>query len=298
MKLLKLILVMLVTVALLAGCEEKIVEVEKEVIVYFDEIPAAPQNIQTVTADEAVYIYFNGVYETDIAEYLVYRSLEEFDGYILIGTVLAENNPLLDLIVYEYIDETPVNGITYFYAVSAVDDAAQVSALSAETALDTPRPEGAVTIFWDNDTPAIAGYNLASQTIVSSVSAAADIWLDTLMIGTDVHRYINVGNPNIDIQDMGYTSSFDEISFAPDCVDCWSTLGYTELIAGHTYVIWTASDNYAKMRVLQFNGTTSVTFQWGYQTAAGNLELKPVAHPRPVHDENYPATDKRSDLLR
>ena len=78
----------------------------------------------------------------------------------------------------------------------------------------------------------------------------------------------------------------------------WSPTRDAHVIAGHTYVIWTADDHYAKMRVLQFNTNGTVSLKWGYQVDQGNLQLKPVQYERPEHDEDYPATDKRMILLR
>ena len=90
--------------------------------------------------------------------------------------------------------------------------------------------------------------------------------------------------------------SFDEISYAPDTG--WSALGFVEIVPGHTYIVWTAEDHFAKMRAVSFNASGSVTFQWAFQTAQSNLELAPAVAPkRPDHGDNYPAS-KEMTLLR
>ena len=92
--------------------------------------------------------------------------------------------------------------------------------------------------------------------------------------------FINVADVNTDIQDMGYTYDFDDIGYSPS--EGWSSIGWTEVIDRHTYIIWTNDNHFAKLRVININGTSSVEFQWAYQTDTGNPELA-----RPQHDEDY-----------
>ena len=74
-----------------------------------------------------------------------------------------------------------------------------------------------------------------------------------------------------DIQDMGYTSSLYDIYEAPE--DGWAPSRSVQVIPGHTYVIWTWDDHYAKMRVREVDSYT-VRFDWAYQVAPGNPDLK------------------------
>ena len=265
----------------LIGCDDD----DDAILVDSDPVPATPQGVFSVTGDEAVYVYFNGIYERDVDEYLVYRSLNATTGYTAIGAVDAVSNPDLDLIIYEYVDSDVTNGVTYYYAISAVDRAGQVSALSAEDVFDTPRPEGQATIFPMEIDTSLAGFNLATGTVVTLNSAAADVWIDSDTI-RDI-SYLNVGNDLIDIQDMGFTGSFDDIGWAP--TDGWSELGWVEIVVGHTYVIWTEDENFAKMRAVSENGSGSITFQWAFQTVVGNPELAP-AQPK--------STDRPEDYLK
>jgi hypothetical protein len=76
---------------------------------------------------------------------------------------------------------------------------------------------------------------------------------------------------------MGYTSSLDDISKSP--TEGWAPSKSAEAILGHTYVIWTRHDNYAKIRVTSVSAS-SITFDWAYQTAKGNIELKVARKPR------------------
>jgi hypothetical protein len=237
-----------------------------------------------------VLVFFNGIYETDVEFYAVYRSVEATTGYVEIGTVAALANPNLDLIIYEYRDNSLINGVTYWYAVTSIDYAGQESELSAENVFDTPRPDGQSSMFPKDLAPTLAGFNLATAMPLDWTSPAADIWVDRIMdvngIDTTWFPFLNASDVMTDIQDLGYTENFDEISFAP--ADGWSQLGYVEALEGHTYVVWTNTDHYAKIRITSITLSGAITFQWGYQTAVGNLELAPPV--RPPHDDNYPAT--------
>lgn len=285
MKKLTFILLAVILMLAMAGCDDD----ENTV---WDPAPATPQGVYSVTGDGEVYVYWNGIYESDVREYQVFRSLDPIDNYELIGTVTAVDNPNLDLLIYEYIDDAATNGTTYYYAVVAVDHAGQTSELSAENVFDTPRPEGQVSLFPNNISAATSGFNLETATVVYDTALIADVFLDEF----DGLLYINVANSQTDIQDMGYTSSFDEISYSPEMG--WSQLGYFEVILGHTYIVWTAEDHFAKMRAVSFNASGSVTFQWAYQTDQGNLELAlPVDMERPPHDSEYPKP-KTMGLLR
>jgi hypothetical protein len=249
--------------------------------------PLTPQGVYSVTGDGAVYLYFNGVYDLDVAQYIVYRSAEATQNYTEIGYVTAESNPNLDLLVYEYVDHAVTNGVTYYYAVATEDNEGNVSDLSAETVYDTPRPQGQVTLFPRQTAPTLAGFNLETGNVVTWNSTVADMYVDTFQ----AVPYINVADTLTDIMDMGYTSNFDEISFAPstNVNTGWSALGFYEIVAGHTYVIWTRDDHFAKMRVSAVNPSGSISFQWAYQTATGNPELAPAMNPpkRPVHSPDF-----------
>lgn len=275
-----LILGTLATAALLIGCDD-----DNNNPVYSNKVPSAPQGVYSVTGDNSVEIVWNGVYERDIDQYIIYRSLNATTGYNEIGSIVADDNPDLDLIIYNFFDNSANNGQTYYYAVTAVDNDGQESPLSAETVFDTPRPDGSVNLFSLLDDPSAAGFALsANPTRVAWNSASADVFVDDF----DGAFYLNVSNDSTDIQDVGFTETFDEIGYAPQ--NGWSQLGYVELILGHTYVIWTSDYHFAKMRVVSINsGTGMVSFDWAYQTDADNPELAPaiVGNDKPSHGPDY-----------
>ncbi len=268
----KIILTLLVGTMFLAlaGCEER------EVIRYveIDENPSRPQGVYSITADEAIYIYWLPVQDNDLDYYRIWYSGSADGFYEYIGTSADET----------YVDYDVQNGVTYYYAVSAVDLAGHESDLSYETVFDTPRPER-----FDQDLydylffPAVSGFDLSTGAVVPYNSLTADIYID-FDAGLESF-FINVTDTLTDIQDMGYTEDFDEIGYAPS--DCWSYVGWVEVIIDHTYIIWTRDDHFAKIRVTDADYTNFeyITFDWAYQTSTtdpGRMELS-----RPKHDENY-----------
>ncbi len=260
----------------LVGCEA-----DNQVVIVND-VPLAPQGVYSITGDNAVYVYWNGPFERDIAEYWIYRSLSATTGYAVVGTRAAVANPNLDLVVYEFIDNTAVNGQTYYYAVASVDGGSQVSDLSAEVVFDTPRPEGNAVVFDMAIEPTLAGYDLSGRINVRWDSSDADIYIDRI----SGIFYINAADAQTDLQDVGYTEFFDQVGYA-DTIG-WSVNGWAEIIDGHTYIIWTRDLNYAKMYVQSVN-SSSVSFRWAYQTDPDNPELIAVGNinQKPIHGADY-----------
>lgn len=254
------------------GCEE-----DEDAV--YDPAPQPPQGVYSVTGDDSVFVFWNSPYERDVVEFIVWRSYEEWDNYVEIARVEAIDNPDLDLIYYEpgYIDDSVANGQTYYYAVSSVDVAGQISGLSAESVFDTPRPDGLVTLYDSAVAPGASGFDFSARTVSAASSAATDILVDRDNGGV---FYINRTKSEVLMQPMGYTYSFDDIGWAPQ--SGWIANYWTELVEGFTYVIAvkdTHGDwNYAKMRVLALDSNNgSVQFQWAYQESANNPELVPPA---------------------
>jgi hypothetical protein len=219
--------------------------------------PAAPRGIKTVSLDNAVEIIWLKNTEPDVAGYKIWRS-DRYDGrYELIGKTSDTR----------YIDRSAKNGITSYYALSAFDVDGNESDLSDEVVYDTPRPEGYDQRLSNyRTTPSTAGYDFSTY----SVGRYDDEFTDFFFEHLNGRFYLNVWN-DTDIQDMGYTRNLDEISVAP--TQGWSPSKYAEAIVGHTYVIWTWDDHYAKVRITAVN-PTQLVFDWAYQTAKGNPELK------------------------
>ncbi len=261
--------ILMISAALLTlGCDNKTDYVVVEKFVE-DFPPPVPQGVYSVTRNEAVLLYWLPIDDVngDFASYVVYRSDHHPDtGYLEIGRTTSEY----------FVDYGLTNGHTYYYAVSSVDVDGNLSDLSYEYVLDTPRPQGTNGVLFDfNDLPEFSGWDFSGAAVVDYLAPTCDIFLEYFP-GDDVF-YLNVATIYTDIQDMGYTEDFDEITYSPEFG--WSQNGWLEVILNHTYVIWTEDDHYAKIRVTGI-GADRVLFEWAYQVAPDNLELKPRLNDR------------------
>lgn len=230
---------------------------------YDDNPPSVPRNVYTVTGDNRVDIFWDASYDDDVAGYNIYRGYSESGTYKLIGST---NDTY-------FVDYSANNGVTYYYAIEAYDYNGNVSELSYDIVYDTPRPEGFNQAVFDyNRAPNNAGYSFKNYLVVPYDSYSADFFFENY---NDTY-YINVWE-KWDLQDMGRTNDIWDISYAPNGGWIPKNQGenviYTEAIVGHTYVIWTEDNHFAKIRVKSISGDRMV-FDWAYQLVEGNPELK------------------------
>lgn len=258
-------------VMLLAGCdhhdEDRIVEVR-----YEDRAPI-PSGVFTITGDGEVQVIWSPIRDAGILGYGVYRSTRLNGSYNQIADVAGEDSD-------SYLDTGLENGVTYFYAVDSYthDDE---SDLSFEEAADTPRPAGrGVTLFHRDHDPDRSGLDFTvvqdgiSDEIVlpwfDGFSQYYLIELDDLLrlvpttVEFDEEIFYN------DIQDFGYTDHLDDISFAPDAGWSLDPVG-VEMIPGHTYILWTWDDHFAKIRVVALS-ESHVVLDWAYQISDDEIE--------------------------
>jgi len=271
MKTILLTITAILATLVVMGCDQEADYVVVDRYVYEeDNPPPVPQGVYSVTRDFAVLLYWLPIDDVngDFATYIVYRSDHDPDtGYHEIGRTTAE----------EFVDHSVINGHKYYYAVSSMDDDGNLSDLSYEYVFDTPRPQGTNQALFDvYVSPEFAGWDFANARAVHYLSVDCDLFLE-YYAGDSVY-YFDVANSATWIQDMGYTVDLDEIDYAPEYG--WSKNGWCEVILGHTYVIWTDDNHFAKVRVTGINGE-KVIFDWAYQVATGNPELKPLVNPNP-----------------
>ncbi|MCB9504199.1 MAG: hypothetical protein H6696_19925 [Deferribacteres bacterium] len=237
------------------ACEEKIY-VEDD----FDA-PAVPRGVESITGDEAVFLSWYPNDDKDLSGYNVFRSFYENEGYEHIATTTSPH----------YTDNNVSNGETYFYAVTAFDYNGNESDLSYDLVFDTPRPEGAGARMYDqNRFPEISAYDFSRFKIQDYQNLTSDISFEYHTASGGL--YVNTLSEGVLIQDYGYTESFDDVTYAPEFG--WSELGYVEAILGHSYIIWTEDNHFAKIRITELS-TDLMQFDWGYQIDPGNPELKP-----------------------
>jgi hypothetical protein len=223
--------------------------------------PAAPRGLYSTTGDHEVFLNWLPNTERDVAGYRIYEGpcLTGDDcPYELVGTTGATSFRLAGL----------ANGATRYFAVSAYDHDGNESRLSRDEVFDTPRPEG----FGQS----IANRATNEETSGWDFSARAVLPFDDE--DTDIYYATRDGSPvmftpftDTDIQDAGWTSDLDGVDYSPS--SGWAPSGTVELIVGHSYIVWTHDDHYAKFRVTSLTAG-QVTFDWAYQVDTGNRELK------------------------
>jgi hypothetical protein len=241
----------LAALAAAAGCEN-----DTTTVVAVDAPPYVVDGVYSVTGDGYVTIRWRPNQEGDIAFYNVWRNSAPTGTFTRIG---SSPEP-------QFIDADVQNGVTYYYAVSAVDRAGQESPeLSYENAFDTPRPEGfdaLLTNDYVDDTA--SGWDFSAYV----QRPAADSRTDVYYAAADGH-FLIFAAPGTDIQDAGYVPLVD-VDFAPPAG--WSTDGVVEAIVGHSYLVFTRDDHYAKFEVTAF-GVNGMQMDWAYQIDPGNPEL-------------------------
>ncbi len=254
------IILLISIIFLFTYCDSKIVE-------YDTTPPDHPKNVVAYPGDNLVEIYWDVVPENDVAGYNVYYSDSYWGEYKLIGN--TTNN--------YYVDSEARNGEKYYYGVAAYDYDGNESELSYEEVYGVARPEGMNQAIFDYlKFPDNAGYDFSEYLVVpydaNDDNASADFFFEN-SAGT---FYLNVWDDS-DIQDMGATESFLDIVYAP--VSGWVPLvegenvKYTEAIVGHTYVIWTWDNHYAKVRINSISNER-IVFDWAYQLLEGEPQLK------------------------
>jgi hypothetical protein len=238
----------------LAGCDDD------PVVVPDVTPPAAPQALSSVTGDGRVTLTWVKNTEPDFYMYRVWRGAEYGGPYDNLGSTATTT----------YVDETAENGVTYFFAVSAVDRSGNESALSVEAVFDTPRPEGfGLTLANATlDPDALAGYDFSAGTRRTADDIATDIFYAT---GSGGLRFLVVRDDETFMQDAGY-HELDKLDWVPD--GGWAAAYEVEAILGHCYYVWTRDNHFAKVRVTGLDGG-SVTLDWAYQPVPGNPELTP-----------------------
>lgn len=219
--------------------------------------PSAPRGLWTETGDNMIELFWDENPEPDVAGYNVYVNGSYNGRYELIGSVQRA-----------YFKDTGArNGSTYYYAVTAFDYDGNESELSKDVVYDIPRPEGYGVVLDDfRRVTATSGYDFSRYSVVPYNDLYADMYFENYQ-GT---LYMNVREDS-DIIDMGPTQSLLDIREAPS--SGWSPTHDVRLVAGHTYIVWTWDDHYAKFRVTNLS-SGRVTFDWAYQLQRSNPFLK------------------------
>ncbi len=244
--------------AALTGCDE-----DCDGCAFDSHPPAIPRGLYSITGDEEVELRWVPNDENDLDGYDVFRRGESHGDFRRIATVSEH--------AQSFVDREVVNGRTYWYAISAFDRSDNESELTPENVFDTPRPEGfSVHLHNAADSSTRAGFDFSQRDVVDADSDAADVYFwsrpseGPWMIATERSE-----EDFTDIQDAGFLPLRD-VGWAPE--NGWSPRGEVALIEGHSYVVWTWDNHFAKFRVVSVDAD-EVVFDWAYQTDEGNPEL-------------------------
>jgi len=243
-----------------------------DVVVVDDSAPAAPRGVHSISGDGQVKIVWYPNQEKDLKGYIIYRSTKKSGDYKEIGTVSAK--------VSSFIDDDVKNGTTYYYAVSAFDYDGNESDLSPEIVEDTPRPEGRGVKLRDYIIePNRSGFSFADADLgpIPFDKRYTDIYFG---VDTEVSVPYIYSDTDVQIQDLGYTDSMDEVDVSP--TKGFTTL-FVEAIVGHTYAFLTPDGHYAKIRITDMKidwvgnkvKDAWMVFDWAYQLQVGNPDLAP-----------------------
>jgi len=240
---------------------------------YYDDdrnSPPVPSGLTSITGDQVIWLEWDPIIGVnDLDGYYLYRSNDNY-AFFPLATVNRGTTG--------YTDDDVINGQTYYYGISSFDYDGNESEISFDysTVFDTPRPEGFDELIYDLNNlnqAHISGFDLSREERLPFDHNDTDFFLE-YDNDPDIRAYfIWLGDNGQVIQDMGYTDSFDEITYAP--FDGWSLFPYVEAIEGHTYVLRTYNGNYSKIRVTELNNGMPryMVFDWGYQIDSGNREL-------------------------
>ena len=248
--------VVFISSLLLVGCDEN-----SMLSNYDNRPPAVPSGVATSNGDGYVYISWSANRETDLAGYNVYYSTSYDGKYTLIGSTASTR----------YTDREVTNGDKYYYAIAAYDYNGNESELSYENVYGVARPEGYnESVFDYHRFPSNAGYDFSTYSVVAYNNTGCDFFFDK---DTSMNQYYLDVYKDSDIKDMGTTSDISDITFAPAAG--WSSSKDAVCIVGHTYVIWTNDNHFAKIRIKSMTADR-IVFDWAYQNRPGEEMLKPV----------------------
>ncbi len=247
-----MIRVLALSTALLAlGCHQ-----DKVTNVAINPPPHTVDGVYSVTGDGRVTVSWRANQESDIAYYKVYRNSAPTGTFTLVGSTPSTT----------FVDTNVTNGVTYFYAVAAVDLAGQESVqLSFENVFDTPRPEGTGVMLTNTFTAdSTSGWDFSAETRRAALNSLTDVYY-----GSQAGHNLVYAPIDTEIQDAGFVTLRD-VDFAPP--SGWSADGIVEAIVGHSYIVLTRDNHYAKFEVKSLN-SSSMVLDWAYQIDPNNPEL-------------------------
>ncbi|MFC1726080.1 hypothetical protein ACFL4T_10675, partial [candidate division KSB1 bacterium] len=257
-------LILAAVLSLLISCSVNVFDTDRDRIP-----PAPPEYVFSITGDNEVIIAWDENLESDLDYYVVYKSSYEDGPY----------RPVSETYDTYFVESVP-NGLTFYFAVSAVDFHGNESNLSKDLVWDTPRPEGHNSYTWaliqygvddyDNYNKCGIDFSDFESTMIQSFdNSSNDIYFDMI----DDQIFINVYNiEDTDISLFGQTEFLSDVDFVYEDTE-WDESGYLPVIEDFSYIIWTWDDHFVTIRIEEAYDDL-VIYSWAYQTDPGNPQLK------------------------
>jgi len=240
----------IIALIILSGCDSRLIMPDYTP-------PIVPKGVFAEAGDNYAEVFWQANTDRDIAGYRIYVRTESMSRFQYLATTTSNY----------FVDDGILNGVTYYYGVTAYDFNGNESDLSYDLGVATPRPEGYDVVLKNYRTyPGLSGYDFSTN----SIGRYDDHYTDLFFEYYDGVCYLVVWD-DTEIQDMGYTNSLYDIVKSPSMG--WSPTGDEVAILGHTYVIKTWDNHYAKIRIVGISAA-SVRFDWAYQLQTSNPYLK------------------------
>ncbi len=252
-----------------------------EVYVPIADPPPDPGMVEVVALDNANYLRWsnNARNDSDFSFYRVYLMGNGGDNFILGET---DSEGFLDLLA--------VNGDSYSYFISSVDDQGHES-FGSETATGTPRPDyHGEWIYAYEDVPTQAGFRFSQDELTYPI-LDGNAPTRHFRVEVDANGWWLVPGPGTEVYDGFFETTALKcgVDSDSDCValDQAPLAGYTNLdmplYPQTTYVLRVVGDDglthYGVIRVtlLGFDqdDASIMIFDWAYQLQAGNPNLAP-----------------------
>jgi hypothetical protein len=171
-----------------------------------DLAPAAPTGLAATAGNGSASLNWNDNSEIDMNGYNVYRSTTQGSAYVKLNSSLLTSS--------DYLDNGLTNGMTYYYVVTAVDDANNESGYSNEA--------NAVPAY-QTCAEAIAG----GHRLVADISGSGDCYVNYEDLATFVEYWLNTDCLFPDnchgadfVPTDGAVDFFDFSDFGPQWMQC------------------------------------------------------------------------------
>ncbi len=220
--------------------------------------PNPPQNLASFTGDgEVILVWDPPTGDVEANSFNVYAFIPETGDFQVIGVTTST----------AFLDNDVVNGQTYRYRVTALDNHNDESDFSDET-FDTPRPDDFNVLLTSVQAdPAQSAFDLTTARVVDASSTSATFRFEEI-----AGAFRIVPTNGAEVQDVGFVDALGDVNFAPES-------GYfpeaQQAFVGDAYIfrIPRGSERFFGVIRVSHLAPGILVFDWAFQTDEGNREL-------------------------